>query len=104
MNKEDDTLIKLQGLLRTAESNLKGKSVMSTPTTTSASVLAIGHGKGKKRKAPSKSRKGNSLDGSSSSRTKAHSVNPSSNLKYADSFQCHEKGTRNGAAPSTCRT
>ena len=57
MNKEEITLSKPQGLLRTVESNLKGKSVVSTPTTTSTHVLAIGHGKGEKRKAPSKSRK-----------------------------------------------
>ena len=83
MNKEEVTLSKLEGLLRSAEINLKGKSVVCTPTTTPAPVLAIRHGKGNKRKDPSKSRNGNSLDGSSSSGTKAGSPNSSSNPKDA---------------------
>ena len=93
MNKEEVTLSKLQGLLRTAESGLKGKSaVTSTPTTTTALVLAIGQGKGKKRKTPSKGTKGKSLDGSSSSGTKKGLIPPSSNPKEAQFFYCHEKG------------
>ena len=44
MNKEEVTLRKLQGLQRTAESSLKGKSVVPTPTV-AAPVLTIGHGK-----------------------------------------------------------
>ena len=51
MNKEEVTLRKLQGLLRTTESSLKGKSIASTPTIV-APVLAIGQGKAEKRKAP----------------------------------------------------
>ena len=91
MNKEEVTLSKLQGLLRTTESNLKGKSVVSTPpTTTPASVLEIGHGKGNKRKDPYKSRKVKCLDGSSSIGTKVGSANPSSDLKDAECFHCHE--------------
>ena len=39
MNNEEVTLSKLQGLLRTAESGLKGKAVESTPT---AAVLVLG--------------------------------------------------------------
>ena len=92
MNKEEVTLSKLQGLFRTTKSNLKGKSVVSTPTTTSALVLAIGNGKGKKRKAPSKSRKGKSLDGSSSSGTTAGSTAPSTIPKESECFYCHKKG------------
>ena len=91
MNKEEVTLSKLQGLLRTAESSHIGKSVVTTPTTT-APVVAIGHRKGKKKKAPSKSRKGNSLDGSSSSGTKFGSATPSTIPKEAECFYCHEKG------------
>ncbi|KAL7604588.1 hypothetical protein Lser_V15G16523 [Lactuca serriola] len=53
MNKEEVMLSKLQGLLRTAESNLKDKSIASTPT--AAPVMAIGQGEGKKRKDHSKS-------------------------------------------------
>ena len=46
MNKEEVTLSKLQGLLKTAKTGLKGKSVVNTPTPTpnSAPVLAIGKG------------------------------------------------------------
>ena len=40
MNKEVVSLSKLQGLLRTAESNLKDKSIASTPAT-APPVLAI---------------------------------------------------------------
>ena len=101
MNKEEVTIRKLHGVLRTTESNLKGKSVVSPlPPTTSAPVMEIGHGKGKKRKAPSKSRKGKSLDGSSSSGTKVGSANPSSNPKDADCILLLE----NEAAPCTSRT
>lgn len=42
MNKEEVTLSKLQGLLRTVESNLKDKSVAPTPNPSVAPVLAIG--------------------------------------------------------------
>ncbi|CAH1418758.1 unnamed protein product [Lactuca virosa] len=92
MNKEEVTLSKLQGLLRTAESNLKDKSVASS-STVAAPVLAIGQGKGKKRKAPYKSHhKGKTQDGSSSSGTKAGSVKPSSDPKEAECFYCHQKG------------
>ena len=79
MNKEEVTLSKLQGLLKTAESGLKGKSVVTTPATTPnlAPVLAIGKGRGKKRKNPSKGTKGKTLDGSSSSGTKKGFVTPS---------------------------
>ena len=89
MNKEEVTLSKLQGLLRTTESGLKGKSVVTTPNT--APVLTIGQGKGKKRKTPSKSRKGKSLDGSSSSGTKVGSAAPSTipkevELRYLSHF------------------
>ena len=67
MNKEEVTLSKLQGLLKTAETGLKGKSVVTstTHTPTSTPILAIGKGKGKKRKSPSKGTKGKSLEGSS---------------------------------------
>ena len=93
MNKEEVTLRKLQGLLRTVESGLKGKSaVISTPTPTTAPVLAIGQGKGKKRKNPSKGTKGKPLDGSSSSGTKKGPITPSSNPKEAQCFYCQEKG------------
>ena len=102
MNKEAVTLRKFQGFLRTAESIVKGKSVVST-TTTTAPALVIGHGKGKKTKVPSKSYKGNSDDGSSSSGTKVGSAKPSSNPKEAECFHCHEKGTGNEAPPNTCR-
>ena len=51
MNKEEHTLSKLQGLLKTVESGLKGKSVVTTPTPTATPVLEIGQGKGKKREA-----------------------------------------------------
>ena len=93
MNKEEVTLSKLQGLLKTAESGLKGKSVVTTPATTpnSAPVLAIGKGRGKKRKNPSKGTKGKTLDGSSSSGTKKGFVTPSSDPKEAECFYCHEK-------------
>lgn len=91
MNKEEVTLSKLQGLLRTTESSLKGKSVAPTPTTT-APVLTIGKGKRKKSKAPSRSHKGKSHDGSSSSGTKGGSATPSSNSKDAKCFHCHDKG------------
>ena len=92
VNNEEVSLSKLQGLLRTAESKLKDKSVASTPAT-AAPVLAIGQRKGKKRKAPSKSHhKGKSQDGSSSSGTKVGSAKPSSDPKQAECFYCHEKG------------
>ena len=78
------TFSKLQGLLRTAESNLKDKSVASTSTPAAAPILAIGQGKGKKRKAPSKSQKGKSHDVTSSSGTKVGPATPSSNSKDVD--------------------
>ena len=83
MNKEEVTLSKLQGLLKTTETGLKGKSAVTstTPTPTSTPVLAIGQGKGKKRKTPSKGTKGKSLDGSSSSGSKKGPIHPSSNPK-----------------------
>nr|KAJ0189120.1 hypothetical protein LSAT_V11C800391190 [Lactuca sativa] len=91
MNKEEVTLSKLQGLLRTTKNGLKGKAVAtSTPTTTP--VLAIGQGKGKKRKSPSKGTKGKNLDGSSSSGTKKGPITPSSNPKEAQCFYCQDKG------------
>ena len=91
--KEEVTLSKLQGLLRTAETSLKGKFVVSTPTPIAAApILATGHGKGKKRKAPSKSCKGKSHDGSSSSGTKAGYANPSTNPKEAECSDYHDKG------------
>ena len=92
MNKEEVTLSKLQGLLKTAETGLKGKAVVTstTPTPTSTPVLAIGQGKGKKRKHPSKGTKGKSLEGSSS-KTKNGSVTPSAIPKDAECFYCHEK-------------
>ena len=93
MNKEEVTLSKLQGLLRIIESSLKGKFVVSTPTPTAvAPVLEVGHWKGKKRKDHSKSCKGKSHDGSSSSGTKAGFANPSTNLKEAECFYYHDKG------------
>ncbi|CAH1418453.1 unnamed protein product [Lactuca virosa] len=92
MNKEEVTLNKLQGLLKTAKSGLKGKSVVTTPTPTTTPVLAIGKGKGKKRKTPSKGHKGKSLDGSSSSGTKGGPATPSANPKEAECFYCHDKG------------
>ena len=82
MNNEEVTLSKLQDLLRTAKSSLKGKSIAST-LTTAAHVLAIGQGKGKKMKAPLKSHKGKSQDGTSSSGTKVGPDAPSSNPKDA---------------------
>ena len=93
MKKEEVTLIKLQGLMKTAESGLKGKSVVTTPTPTptTANVLAIGHGKGKKRKNPSKGTKGKTLEGSSSSKTKKGFVTPSANPNEAECFYFHEK-------------
>ena len=90
MNKEEVTLSKLQGLLRTVESCLKGKSIASTPTIV-ATVLAIGQGNEKKRKDPSKSHKGKSHDGTSFSGTKAGTAAPSSNPKEAECYYCHEK-------------
>ena len=90
MNKDKVTLSKLQGLLRTAETSIKGKNVVSTPTET-APVVAIGQGKGKKRKAPSKIRKGKSLDGSFSSGTKAGFDAPSSIPMEVDCFYYHDK-------------
>ena len=92
MNKEEVTLSKLQGLLKTAESSLKGKSGVTTPPTpTAANVLAIGHGKGKKRKNPFKGTKGKTLEGSYSSKTKKGFVTPSANPNEAECFYCHEK-------------
>ena len=92
MNKEEVTLSKLQGLLKTAESGLKGKSVVTTPTPNTAPAMAIRQSRGKKRKTPSKGTKGKSLDGSSSSGTKGGSVTPSSNPKEGECFYCHDKG------------
>ncbi|CAH1442429.1 unnamed protein product [Lactuca virosa] len=92
MNKEEVTLSKLQGLLKTVESGLKGKSVVTTPTPNIALVLAIGKSRGKKRKTPLKGTKGKSLDGSSFSGTKGGSVTPSSNPKEVEYFYCHDKG------------
>nr|KAJ0212110.1 hypothetical protein LSAT_V11C400165970 [Lactuca sativa] len=91
MNKEEVTLSKLQGLLKTTESGLKGKLVVTTPTSTAGLVLAIGQGKGKKRKSPSKGTKGKTLDGSSLSGTKKGFFTPSANPKEAECFYCHEK-------------
>ena len=91
MDKEEVTLSKLQGLLKTAESGLKGKSVVTTPTPTATPVLAIGQGNGKKRKSPSKGTKGKSLDGSSSSGTKKKFVTPFANPNEVECFYCHEK-------------
>ena len=92
MNKEEVTLRKLQGLLKTTESGLKGKSVVTTLTPNTAPVLSIGKSRGKKRKTPSKGTKGKSLYGSSSSGTKGGSVTPSSNPKEVECFYCHDKG------------
>ena len=64
MNKEEVTLSKLQGLLKTTATGFKGKSVVTTPTPTTTPVQAIGKGKGKKMKGPSKGNNGKSLDGS----------------------------------------
>ena len=91
MNKEEVTLSKLQGLLKTAESGLKGKSVAITPTPNSTPVLAIGKSQGKKRKSSSKGTKVRTLDGSSSSGTKKGFITPSSDPKEAECFYCHEK-------------
>ncbi|XP_052625498.1 retrovirus-related Pol polyprotein from transposon TNT 1-94 isoform X1 [Lactuca sativa] len=92
MNKEEVSLSKLQGLLRTAESNLKDKYVASSPAV-AALVMAIGQGKGKKRRAPCKSHhKVKAQNGSSSSGTKVGSVKPSSDPKEAECYYCHEKG------------
>ena len=93
MNKEEVTFSKLQGLLKTAESGLKGKSVVTTPTPTptATDVLAIGHGKGKKRKNPSKGTKGKTLEGSSSSKTKKGFVTTSANPNETECFYFHEK-------------
>ena len=93
MNKEEVTLSKLQGLLRTAESNLKDKSVALTPNPPAAPVLAIGQGRGKKRKSPSKSHhKGKSKDGTSSSGTKVGYAKPNSNSKAAEYNHYHKIG------------
>ena len=92
MNKEEVTLNKLQGLLKTAESGLKGKAVVTIPIPTNSSpVLAIGKGRGKKRKCSSKGTKARTLDGSSSSGTKKGFITPSSDPKEAECFYCHEK-------------
>ncbi|CAH1421238.1 unnamed protein product [Lactuca virosa] len=91
MNKEEVTLSKLQGLLKTAESGLKGKSVVTTPTPTATPVLAIGQGKGKKRKTPSKGTKEKSLEGSSFG-TKSVYVTPSAIPKDVDCFYCQNEG------------
>ena len=93
MNKEEVTLSKLQGLLRTAESNLKDKSVAPTPNPSAAPVLAIGQGRGKKRKASSKNhRKGKSQDGSSFIGTKVVPAKPNPNPKEAECHHCHKIG------------
>ena len=93
MNKEEVTLSKLQGLLKTVETGLKGKAVVTspTPTPTSTPVLAIGQGKGKKMKSPSKGTKGKSLEGSSS-RTKSGSATPYAIPKDVDCYYCQDKG------------
>ena len=91
MNKEEVTLSKLQGLLKTAESGLKGKSVAITPTPNSTPVLAIGKSRWRKRKRSSKGTKARTLDGSSSSGTKKGFITPSSDPKEAECFYCHEK-------------
>ena len=91
MNKEEVTLSKLQGLLKTAETGLKRKSVAITPTQNSTPVLAIGKSRGKKRKSSSKGTKARTLDGSSSSGTKKGFVTPSFDPKEAECFYCHEK-------------
>ena len=83
MNKEEVSVSKLQGLLRTAESNLKDKFVATSPTV-AAPVMEIGQGKGIKRKAPCKShQKGKPRDGSSSCGTKAGPAKLSSDPKEA---------------------
>ena len=93
MSKEEVTLSKLQGLLRTVESNLKDKSVALTPTPPAAPVFAIGQERGKKRKASSKSHyKGKSQDGSSSSGTKVGPIKPNSNPKEAECHHCYKIG------------
>ncbi|KAL7619187.1 uncharacterized protein LOC128128367 [Lactuca sativa] len=92
MNKEEVTLSKFQGLLKTVETGLKGKSVVTTPTPTAAPISAIGKSRRKKRKTPSKGTKGNSLSGSSLSGNKGGSITPSSNLKEAQCFYCKERG------------
>ena len=95
LSKEEVTWSKIQGLLRTAETGLKGKSIESTPPTATALVMAIGQGKGKKRRAPSKqSWKGKSHDVSSSSgpKEKSGSAPPASDPKDATCFYCQEKG------------
>ena len=93
MNKEEVTLSKLQGLLRTAKCGLKGKVVKSTPTA-AAPILTIGHGKGKNRKAPSKIHKGKSHDRSSSNGSKGKTVfaTPSSDPKEATCFYSNDDG------------
>ncbi|KAL7586076.1 hypothetical protein Lser_V15G41331 [Lactuca serriola] len=93
LSKEEVALSKLQGVLRTAKSRLKGKVVESTSTVV-APVLAIGKGKGKKQKAPSKKNlKGKSHDGSSSSGSKGknNSAPPASNPKDAMCFYCQDR-------------
>ncbi|XP_052627189.1 uncharacterized protein LOC128133708 [Lactuca sativa] len=92
MNKEDATLSKLQVLLKTTESGLKSKSVVTTPTPNTASVLEIEQRRGKKRKTHLKGTKGNSLDGSTSSGTKGGFFTPSSTPKEAECFYFHDKG------------
>ena len=92
MNKEEVTLSKLQGLLMTAESGLKGKSVVTTPTPIATPVLASRQGKGKKRKTRSKGTKGKSLDVSSSSGSKGGSATPFAIPKDAECFYCQNKG------------
>ncbi|XP_023746542.1 uncharacterized protein LOC111894688 [Lactuca sativa] len=94
LSKEEVTLSKLQGLLRLAESGLKGKCVEPTPTA-DVPIMAIGQGKWKKRKAPSKQNwKGNSHDGPSSNgpKGKTNSSPPASNPKDATWFYCKDKG------------
>ena len=93
MNKDEVTLSKLLGLLRTVESGLKGKAVATSPTAV-ALVLDIGHEKGKKRKSPSKNHKGKSHDGSSSNgfKGKGGSAAPSPDPKEAECFHFHDKG------------
>nr|KAJ0187046.1 hypothetical protein LSAT_V11C900490450 [Lactuca sativa] len=81
---EEVTLSRLQGLLKTAESGLKGKSVVTPSPINSAPVLAIRKGKGKKRKSPSKGTKDKTLEGSSSNGTEKGFITPFADPKEAE--------------------
>nr|KAJ0188679.1 hypothetical protein LSAT_V11C900495440 [Lactuca sativa] len=102
MNKEEVTLSKLQGLLRTAERNLKDKSIASTPTV--ASVLAIMQGKGKKRKAPSKSHhKGSPMMAPLVVEPKLVSLHPPPTQRMQSATTVMRRGNENEVARSTCK-